>query len=274
MDILSRLIYTDSISEIPWQECSDCCVHVLCLDGTMEFSCLSRTFMLSHNEIAVIVMPQEVVSCKMSDDFRCLAFVVPLRFLNAQLPSNHFGIGGSVSLYENPILSMQEREAKQVREDLLNIGRRINEHGHLFYERLIGSLALTMMYDLFAIHAQRDATEFATERTMHIVKSFMRLLDMGLSREYRTVGYYAEKLNVSPKYLSDTIKRQTGQSVLHFIDTYTIPILKSYLEDTDLSIVEIAEKMNFSSASYFTRYATRLLGVSPKAYRQTMQPKT
>lgn len=273
MDISSRLIYTDNIDEIPWQECSGCCAHVQCLGGTMEFACSSRTFMLSRNEIAVIVMPQEVTSCNMSDDFRCLALVVPLRFLNAQLPANHFGIGGSVSLFENPILSMSEREAEQIKEDLLNIGRRVNERGHLFYERLIGSLSLTMMYDLFAIHAQRDATEFATERTMHIVKGFMHLLDIGLSREHRTVGYYAEKLNVSPKYLSDTIKRQTGQSVLHFIDTYTIPIIKSYLEDTDLSIVEIAEKMNFSSASYFTRYATRLLGVSPKAYRQTILPK-
>lgn len=52
----------------------------------------------------------------------------------------------------------------------------------------------------------------------------------------RDVNYYAERLNVSPKYLSATIKRMTGHSVTSYIDRHTIPILKDYLNDERLSL--------------------------------------
>ena len=92
------------------------------------------------------------------------------------------------------------------------------------------------------------------------------------SRE-RDVSYYAERLNVSPKYLSATIKRVTGHSVTSYIDRHTVPILKDYLSDERLSLTQIAELMNFASLSYFSRYCTKHLGQSPSEYRQSLQPK-
>jgi methylphosphotriester-DNA--protein-cysteine methyltransferase len=80
-----------------------------------------------------------------------------------------------------------------------------------------------MMYDIFEPHAQRDTTDTQTDRTAYIVKQLMALLSTGISRTERNVSYYAERLNVSPKYLSATIKRVTGQSVTSYIDRHTYP---------------------------------------------------
>ena len=74
---------------------------------------------------------------------------------------------------------------------------------------LMGSLCLTMMYDIFDAHAQRESTDSHTDRTAYIVKQLMALLSTGISRTERDVSYYAERLNVSPKYLSATSKRVT-----------------------------------------------------------------
>ena len=101
----------------------------------------------------------------------------------------------------------------------------------------------------------------------------MALLATGISRTERDVSYYAERLNVSPKYLSATIKRVTGHSVTSYIDRHTIPILKDYLNDERLSLTQIADLMNFTSLSYFSRYCTKHLGQSPSEYRQSLQPK-
>ena len=90
-----------------------------------------------------------------------------------------------------------------------------------FYRELMGSLCLTMMYDIFEAHAQRDVTDTHTDRTAYIVKQLMALLSTGISRTERDVSYYAERLNVSPKYLSATIKRVTGHSVTSYIDRHT-----------------------------------------------------
>ena len=121
--------------------------------------------------------------------------------------------------------------------------------------------------------AQRDATDTHTDRTTYIVKQLMALLATGISRTERDVSYYAERLNVSPKYLSATIKRVTGHSVTSYIDRHTIPILKEYLNDESLSLTQIADMMNFTSLSYFSRYCTKHLGLSPSEYRLSLQPK-
>ena len=137
----------------------------------------------------------------------------------------------------------------------------------------MGSLCLTMMYEIFEAHAQRDATAAHTDRTAFIVKQLMALLGTGISRTERDVSYYAERLNVSPKYLSATVKRVTGHSVNSYIDRHTIPIIKDYLNDERLSLTQIAEHMNFASLSYFSRYCTKHLGQSPSEYRRSLQPK-
>lgn len=81
------------------------------------------------------------------------------------------------------------------------------------------------------------------------------------------------ELNVSPKYLSKVVKRTTGTNVFSFIDRYTVPILKDYLNDSRLSLTQIADAMNFSSLSYFSRYCTKHLGISPSEYRASLQPQ-
>lgn len=87
------------------------------------------------------------------------------------------------------------------------------------------------------------------------------------------VRYYAGRLNVSPKYLYSTVKRVTGHSVSSYIDRYTVPIVKDYLADERLSLSQIAERMNFTSLSYFSRYCSKHLGQSPSEYRLSLQPK-
>ena len=53
----------------------------------------------------------------------------------------------------------------------------------------------------------------------------------------------------------------------------SIPILKDYLNDERLSLTQIAELMDFSSLSHFSRYCSKHLGQSPSDYRQSLQPK-
>ena len=75
----------------------------------------------------------------------------------------------------------------------------------------------------------------------------MDLLSTGICRTEREMRYYAERLNVSPKYLSATVRRMTGHNVTSYIDRHAVPILKNLLNDERLSITQIAEMMNFKT---------------------------
>ena len=254
-------------------ELSHTCMHLLCTAGEGSFVFNERCYHIVKNDLVVIPMPARVSNLAAHDNMQVEWFAADYKFLQNLLPSNNYGIGGSISLNHDPVIKLTDEQAALLLADFHRLRERMDDRHLLFYRELMGSLCLTMMYDIFEPHAQRDATDTHSDRTAYIVKQLMALLSTGISRTERDVSYYAERLNVSPKYLSATIKRVTGHSVTSYIDRHTVPILKDYLSDERLSLTQIAELMNFASLSYFSRYCTKHLGQSPSEYRQSLQPK-
>ena len=253
-------------------ELSHTCMHLLCIGGEGSFVFNEHCYHIAKNDLVVIPMPHRVSNLAAHADFQVEWFAADYKFLQNLLPSNNYSIGGSISLNQNPVIRLTDEQAVHLLEDFHRLHDRMNDSHLQFYHELMGSLCLTMMYDIFEAHAQQEATDSHTDRTAYIVKQLMTLLSTGICRTERDVGYYAQRLNVSPKYLSSTIKRVTGHNVTTYIDRHTIPILKDYLNDERLSLTQIADLMNFTSLSYFSRYCTKHLGQSPSEYRQSLQP--
>ena len=254
-------------------ELSHTCMHLLCMAGEGSFVFNERCYHIVKNDLVVIPMPDRVKNIAAHDDLQVEWFAADYKFLQNLLPSNNYSIGGSISLNQDPVVPLTEEQAARILEDFHRLRDRMVERQLMFYHELMGSLCLTMMYDIFEAHAQRDATENHSDRAGYIVKQLMAMLATGISQTEREVRYYAKRLNVSPKYLSETVRRMTGHSVTSYIDRHSIPILKDYLNDERLSLTQIADLMNFTSLSYFSRYCTKHLGQSPSEYRQSLQPK-
>ena len=124
-----------------------------------------------------------------------------------------------------------------------------------------------MVYDLFDFHAKTNDNILTTDRVGYITSQFFTLLEAGKPKTQREVSYYAELLNVTPKYLSDTIKRVTGTSVSVHINTAATAIALEYLKNSKLSVSQIADEMNFSSLSYFSRFYVKHIGMPPVKFR-------
>ena len=254
-------------------ELSHTCMHLLCTAGEGSFVFNERCYHIVKNDLVVIPMPNKVKNLAAHTELQVEWFAADYKFLQNLLPSNNYSIGGSIALNQDPVIQLTDEQARHILDDFHRLRERMEDSHLQFYRELMGSLCLTMMYDIFEAHAQREATDSHTDRTAYIVKQLMALLSTGISRTERDVSYYAARLNVSPKYLSATIKRVTGHSVTSYINRHTIPILKDYLNDERLSLSQIADSMNFTSLSYFSRYCTKHLGQSPSEYRQSLQPK-
>ncbi len=265
--------YSDDFQAMNEPELSHTCMHLLCRAGEGSLVFNERCYHIVKNDLVVIPMPDRVSNIAAHADMQVEWFAADYKFLQDLLPSNNYSIGGSISLNQDPIIKLTDKQADHILADFHRLRERMGDRHLLFYHELMGSLCLTMMYDIFEAHAQRDATDTHSDRTAYIVKQLIALLATGISRTERDVSYYAERLNVSPKYLSATVKRVTGHSVTSYIDRHTVPILKEYLNDDSLSITQIAEHMNFTSLSYFSRYCTKHLGQTPSEYRQSLQPK-
>ena len=83
----------------------------------------------------------------------------------------------------------------------------------------------------------------------------------------REVQFYSDKLNITPKYLNYICKVNTRITASEWIKRYTKERIILLLQNKDLNISEIADEMDFSSRSFFTRYVKKVLGVSPSEFR-------
>jgi len=87
-------------------------------------------------------------------------------------------------------------------------------------------------------------------------------------REHRTVEYYAEEACLTPKHFSAVIKQRSGKLPTEWIMERTIVLIRFLLDNTDMSIQEIANELNFPNQSFFTRYFKNQTGMTPTAYRE------
>lgn len=90
-------------------------------------------------------------------------------------------------------------------------------------------------------------------------------------RSYRsglpTVAYMAEKLNVSPRYLSDLLKQETGKTAIELIHIYLIDEAKNLLMEGKMNISEISFSLGFENANYFARLFKKEVGIPPNVFR-------
>ncbi|MCM1369757.1 MAG: AraC family transcriptional regulator [Candidatus Amulumruptor caecigallinarius] len=97
---------------------------------------------------------------------------------------------------------------------------------------------------------------------------FLRLVQENFKSE-RFLDFYASKMEITPKHLSRTIKKQTGFTAVEWIERYVILEAKVLLKSSNLNIQQIADELNFPSQSFFGKYFKKLTGMSPKEFRNS-----
>lgn len=93
------------------------------------------------------------------------------------------------------------------------------------------------------------------------------------SREYknhREVLWYADRMCITPKYLSMAVKEASGRTPLDWIEEYCVIAAKAMLSSTRMSIDDISVRLNFASQSLFGKFFKRVTGITPRDYRKSL----
>ena len=267
-NLAERIIYGTDINSVVKEDIADCCFHCICTGGSARFRFNEAQFEITANEMAVISYPMLLDEITAGNDFECEFIIAPTDFLHALLPANNYSLPGSISLSRNPLMAMTDDDMSRIHCDFKAIASRVKDTDHLFYREMIGSLLRTMVYDIFDIHARRDKITPQTARLGYVVARFISMIRDGEPRRHREPSWYASQLNITVKYLSDSVKRLTRTSVSNHINRAASAMIREYIDKTQLSLTQIAEEMNFNSLSYFNRYCRRHLGASPSTLRR------
>jgi AraC family transcriptional activator of pobA len=82
-----------------------------------------------------------------------------------------------------------------------------------------------------------------------------------------TVKYLADKLNTSPRYLTDLLKQETGKTALDHLHLFLLGEAKNLLISTDNTIAQTAYQLGFENPPYFSRLFKKVVGLTPHEYR-------
>ena len=111
-------------------------------------------------------------------------------------------------------------------------------------------------------------TETISNRTRMLVDGFIKLVSE-YHTSHRNVGFYADKLCLTPKYLSRVVRDVTGRSAPEWIDAFVILEAKNLLKYSGLAIKEIVYKLSFPNQSVFYKFFKSRTGMTPSEYRHS-----
>ena len=137
---------------------------------------------------------------------------------------------------------------------------------HRYLHEVLRTLFTQFVLDLMDAMAQNIGSGQVSERTTEQFIAFMRLLTKHFV-EHHDIGFYAERLHITPIHLSRIVRQLTGRTVVDYINQMLLMEASWLLQTTNLSIAAIAERLHFADQSSFGRFFARMKGIAPKAYR-------
>ena len=181
---------------------------------------------------------------------------------------SNYDVVGKLSLMRNPVMRLDEKDFSRCDSDLRRIRERLSEP-HLFRDEMIGNLVAAHILDLYDIHSRQSRIEDIPERAAELMHRFIDLLQNGEARKSRELGHYASLLFITPHYLSDISREISGKPAGYWIDRFAVTDIIRAVTDTSLTLSEISERFNFRSLSYFSRYFSAKVGMTPTQYRNS-----
>ncbi len=241
-------------------------INIICTLGKAEISTGIKRYRLAPGT-QFLLLPGEVFHITdYTDDFRARAFFFSEDlFHEAAVPIESEYIH---YLHDEPLF-VHTADSRPLRnaEQWLDMAHMLCEEKSDAYDRL----AHHNFIQGFLISICRSITlgngNAGSTRKEQLFRHFISLV-RGYCREHHDAGFYADKLCISLRHLRTiTGDLTSGKSPKQLIDEQLVAEIKALLHTSDLSVTEIAYRMNFPDQSYLSRFFKRHTGVSPYNYR-------
>lgn len=239
------------------------------LDGTVNFMSNFQDFTLAKNDI-FITRSGDVGSFEgMSPDVKFILLFIHQDFFNPMKSINNSTTLQDL-LFRAPLHHCSDVEMQNFVSIIDLIRYEINSH-NLYRENTIKSLLNALLFSIYSLSVVEQTQKETSEGQKHTVRQsdlfdgFMKLLKENFAHQHKT-GFYADKLCVTPKYLSQIIYKVSGKFIKDYIHEALIMEAKMQL-DHGHTIQEVADSLGFNSTSFFGRFFKEATGMTPKDYQ-------
>jgi AraC family transcriptional regulator, transcriptional activator of pobA len=242
----------------------DVTICMVTTKGTSSGNINLKPFTSSSPGLTIIVPDQILEHGYVSDDLSGFVIIMSRKFtesLNFQE-----GLPLFLSIRENPFIPLEEDDLNTLLTYFSLLRTAVRKKENPFRMKVVKHLVKVFFYSPnYQYHKLSIGDNKSKNETL--MKSFLVHVQANY-KEQRGMEFYADKLCLTPKYLSKVIKENSGMSASEWIDSYVVLEAKALLKSTNKTIQQISDELNFPSQSFFGKYFKRQTGVSPKEYKK------
>lgn len=250
---------------------NESCIVVLVEEGECTTTISNTDYALCKGDL-LICTPGNVIERNMAGaGFHCRIFIISSEYTGEILKGTHM----SMSQYLMNKLVQIVRLTPAEQETLKGFYNLISSINHLPDDKVreysVHHLLKAYAYTFAGLFLSRGYSPKKTKGTSAEVlfRNFVRILHE--QPEGRTVQFYADKLNITPKYFNTICKQVSGKTASKLISEEIVAQAQLMLKDPDLSIKQISSMLGFVNQSHFGSFMRRETGTSPQSLRKTQQ---
>lgn len=272
---ISEQRYEESMGAFMEEPCRfNCYLALFCIDGDFTIEINLKPVKVRKNSL-VICIPGSICRVSEVDKDKLGRLDVVVVAVSKELMSTiRFDFNSlfneSVAAIDTPCITLDE-ENHVICKRYFDLAEALYHSGNSASRDALRYLASSIFYLLGSIWTSqiKDAQERnprRTARSQTILDSFLKLVAEYHNSE-RKIAFYADKLCLTPKYLSKLVKNASGRSAPEWIDSFVILEAKNMLKYSDMPVKEIVYLLHFPNQSVFYKFFKTHTGLTPSDYR-------
>ena len=231
---------------------------------------LEKYILTEHS--CVVALPNQIARItEISKDIKFICAACSLPMVEELMTHVNEAFSLIIRAKQQPVIKLNPVEYSNIQQSFNFLIAKIKTSGENPYNLLIVQKALlTLAYECIGIITKSDHVEAPSSKKEALFNTFINLISQNHKQEH-SVTYYAEKLFITPKYLTRVVEEISHKPAKRWIDEYIALEAKMMLRSTQKTIQEISDELNFPNMSFFGKFFKRMAGMSPKAYRENKE---
>lgn len=254
-------------------------IFIFCTAGNAQFDYDGQTIHLGPNDLFILFAHGIVENFMSSPDFDCRE----VWFSRGEMwDMNMYGknsLSDLVALKQHPKVTLSEEEYAKLDTYYQLLCQNVREQAEKDNHAIVHSLFSTFILEILSLmrcRREQDAAAVSNAGAkLHgklLADEFVKMVEQSDGR-LRRVEDFAERLNVTPKYLSRLLMKTMARKPRTIIALFTLKAIENRLRYTDLTMQEIADDLQFSSASAFGKFVREHTGMTPLEFRKKYHEK-
>lgn len=253
------------LSEVHRLACDSmiCC----CIDGELTLEINERPFNIHSGMFSILKRDNTWKVLRYSKDLYIICVLSQNNDYIAQLNNTLLLLDFKFQIDKNPCYKLQGT----ILNELITLFHLMKEvmkrEVTMLKKEIIQNYLCIIFYTILTETVQNIYGTHSNKYANEILRKFILLLD-NHCRQERRLSFYADRLCITPKYLTVLVKQASGRNARQWMVDFVIAESKRLLQKETLTVLEVSDRMNFPNQSFFTKFFRQYTGQTPTEYKQ------